>query len=362
MALRAVVLLTLLALVAAACGGGSESQSQQSSGPVKVKYLLPFSRSIAFWPVHLAEELGYFRDEGLDINSEATDGSSFVIQQVAAGNAEFGIAVAGPVLLGYERNQNFTSVYDFLTGNGFNLWVPSDSPVQRIEDIQKGANIAIKDLEGGEIPGLNVQLQRAGLQPDVDVHYQQFGDNASLAADMLAKNKAAAMEISWNSLVGVQLALGKMGKQLRCITCAATDQEATESVVVSKDFLKDHRNLVEGMGRALAKATLFGQTNPKAALAIMKRVNPEEQTDAEYARTYFDAALQIMKPRAPQSQFGWQDPATWQRSMDLLLAPGIPSGLSDKVDIGALVSNDLVGAYNNFDHDAVTKQARDFKA
>jgi NitT/TauT family transport system substrate-binding protein len=362
---KLVAFLIPLALALAACGGGDEGDggSGAAAEPVgKISILLPFNRSIAFWPIHIAEEQGFFKDAGLDVTSEATDGSSFVVQQVAAGKSPVGIAVAEPVLLGYEQNSNFVSVYDLLTGNVFDLWVLADSQVNTIADIPKGSAIAIKDQAGGEIPRLNVQLEQAGLKPGADIDYKQFGENPAVAADLLLKGEAAALEISWNSLVGVKLALQKEGKELRCLTCDSSAALASESMIVSKQFLADHRDVVEKLGRAIAQGTLFGQTNPDAALAIMKRVNPEEQVDEAYAKAYFDAAIAIMKPRQPQNQYGWQDPAAYQRSMDLLLTPGIPAGLTGKINLNDVVNNDLVDAFNNFDHAAVTTAAKEAKA
>jgi NitT/TauT family transport system substrate-binding protein len=361
---KLVALVLPLALAAAACGGGNDTQQASSSGggnPGKITILLPFQRSIAFWPVHIAEEQGYFKAAGLDVTSEETDGSSFVVQQVAAGKAQVGIAVTEPAMLGYEQNSDFVTVYDFLTGNAFDLWVLDSSPVQKIGDLPKGSSVAIKDQAGGEIPRLNVQLQKAGLQPGSDVQYQQFGENASVAANLLMTNKAAAMEISWNSLVGVEQALKNEGKQLRCITCTETQTAAAESVIVNKDFLAKYRGTVIKLGRAIAQGTLFGATNPDAALAIMKKVNPEEQVNAEYAKAYFTKAVGIMKPRQPQNQYGYQDPAVYQRSMDLLLTPGIPAGLTSKIDLGVFVNNDLVPSYNEFDHEAVIQDAKNAK-
>jgi ABC-type nitrate/sulfonate/bicarbonate transport system substrate-binding protein len=178
---------------------------------------------------------------------------------------------------------------------------------------------------------------------------------------MLATKKAAAMEISWNSLVGVEQALKDQGVQLRCVTCTETETAAAESVIVNKDFLNRYKDAVTKLGRAIAQGTLFGATNPDAALAIMKKVNPEEQVNADFAKAYFTKAVDIMKPRQPNNQYGWQDPAVYQRSMDLLLTPNIPAGLTSKIDLGAFVDNSLVPAYNQFDHDAVVNDAKNAK-
>lgn len=378
-------LTAILGLVVAACGGGGggttttlqtaepttsveatttsspDVSTSTSAAPAvtEVSYFLPFLRSIAFWPTHLAEELGYFEEEGLAVTSEATDGSSFVVQQVAAGNADFGIATADPVLLGFEQTQNVISVYEYLTGNVFDLWVLDSSPVQAIADLD-GQVVAVKDLAGGEIPQLNVLLKNAGLEPGVNVDLLPVGESAATAADALSNGDVSAFMVSWNSLVATRVALDAQGEQLRCITCNAELALGSEVVVVSADFLESNRDLVVGQGRALAKATLFGETNPDAALAIMATVNPEEQADPEFAAAYFDAAIFVTTPRQPTNLFGWHDVAAWERSMNNLLAPDVPTALSGEVDLSVLINNDLVEEYNDFDHDAVIRQANEY--
>jgi ABC-type nitrate/sulfonate/bicarbonate transport system substrate-binding protein len=175
----------------------------------------------------------------------------------------------------------------------------------------------------------------------------------------MSKGETEALMISWNSVVGVKEALKKEGKELRCVTCTAEQNLASESVIVNNKFLADHRDVVEKLGRAMAQATVFGATNPDAALAIMKRVNPEEQVDEAYAKAYFTAAVDITKPRQPTNKFGWHDVEAYNRSMQLLLTPGNPSGLAGPVDLAKVISNDLVDAYNNFDKAAVETAAKE---
>jgi NitT/TauT family transport system substrate-binding protein len=326
--------------------------------PQKVKFFLPFLRSIAFYPVHLAEELGYFKQEGLDITSEKTDGSSFVVQQVAAGNSPLGIATADPVLLGFDKSPNFQVVYDFLTGNVFDLYATDASKITQIADL-KNKTVGVKDMSGGEVPGLRVRLEKAGLHPGQDVQIQAVGESAAAQAEALRSGRIDAFMVSWNSAVGLKQALAKENIKLQCLTCDAQSGTAAESVIASNDFIKNDQDLLIGMGRALAKATLFAETNPDAAIAIMKKVNPEEQTDPEYAKAYFADALAITKPR--EGKFGLASVDTWKREMDFLLLPGTQTGLEKPVDLQALINNSFVEQYNTFDHDAVMKQAKDYK-
>lgn len=329
-------------------------------GPVKV--LLSFQQGISFWPLHLADKLGYFKDEGLDVKIEVADGSPFVVQQVSAGNEPFGVPVPEPAMLGYAQNPSFVSIYEFLTSNTFNLWVREDSPIRQLSDLKPGSTVGITRQSGGDIPRLTVTLDKVGLTVGKDVNFVEFGFNTANAAEMLQQKKADVVSISWNMFVGANLALEKQGVKLRCLTCDESDQYAAESIIVSKDFLTKHKAAVEGFGRALAKATVFGQTNPKAALEIMKQVAPEEQTDPDYAKTFFAAALEVTKPRTEKRQFGWQDQTVYQRSMEAMLDPKNPQGLEKAIDLDDFVNNDLVGAYNDFDRDAVKQQAEEWES
>jgi NitT/TauT family transport system substrate-binding protein len=350
----------LLSTTALAQSPSAAPETGAPSGTTEVAYLLPFLRSIAFWPVHVAEEVGYFEEEGLSVASEATDGSSFVVQQVAAGNAEFGIATADPVLLGYNSSPTFQLVYDFLTGNVFDLWTVADSGVASIADLD-GKVVAVKDLSGGEVPGLEIALEKAGLTPGGNVQIQPIGEEPAIQAEALRSGQVAAFMVSWNSLVGVRHALEAEGVELVCLTCESDQLLGSEGVIVPQAFVDSNPELVAGAGRALAKATLFGETNPDAAMAILATVNPEEQTDPELAETYFNAALEITAPRPPDMLYGEVDEEAWARSMELLQSPDLPSGLPGPVDLEALINNDFVADYNDFDHDAVIEQANNWE-
>jgi len=349
------------ALMTGVLAGAALSSGATAQELTPVQVLTPFGGSaIAFYPPYVADALGYFEEEGIDATVEGADGSSFVVGQVAADAAQFGIATADPVLLGYAASPNFEIIYDLLTGNVFDLWTTSDSGVTGLADL-KDKVVAVKDLQGGEIPGLEVALTKAGLTPGTDVTIQPVGEEPAIQAETLKNGTAAAFMVSWNSLIGVKDALAAEGVELTCLTCDASTSLGSEGIVAPSSLIADNPDLVAGFGRALAKATLFAQTNPQAALAILKAANPEEQADPDYATKYFDAALAITDPRDPDNLYGQIDQDAWARSMELLQDPSIPSGLTEPVDLDALVNNDLVEQYNDFDHDAVIAQANEYE-
>ena len=336
------------------------AQARSVGGPPplkKFRVLLPFKVGITFFPISVANELGYLKDEGIDLDLQVANGSSAVVQQLAAGNAEIGVILAPNTLLGFSEGVKYKAFYDFLTKNTFDVKVIDSSPINRPADL-KGKRIGTIDLTRGDLPLLRAELQRAGLNPQRDVQMVALGFNMALHAQALKDGRVDALNISWNNTVGVEA----VGVKLKCITCDEQFQLASETTVAPDGIFQQDRRYIIGFGRAMAKATLFAETNPDAAIAIMKKVAPQEQTDPAFTKTFFAAALAVMKPRQP-GKYGLQDIGGWERLQDFMTAPveGQPTGLQTKVDVNQLVTNELVQEFNKFDVEAVRKQAMEYR-
>ena len=323
----------------------------------KFRVLLPFRDGITFFPLSTANQLGYMKEEGIDLDLQVVNGSSAVVQQLAAGNAQMGVILAPNTLLGFAEGVRYKAFYDFLTRNTFDVRVLPDAPINRLADL-KGRNVGTIDLTRGDLPLLRAQLQRAGLNPARDVLFVALGPTMSVHAQALKEGKVQALNLSWNNTVSVEAAGGK----LKCVTCDSEElQLASETTVATEAVYRQDRRYVVGLGRAMAKATLFAETNPEAAIAIMKKVAPQEHTDPAFTRTFFNAALVIMKPRQP-GKYGLSDIGGWDRLQNFMAVPTEgATGMTTRVDVKQLVTNELVDEMNRFDAEAVRRQARGYR-
>ena len=323
----------------------------------KFTVLLPFRVGITFFPLSVAQELGYMREEGIDLDLQVVNGSSALVQQLAAGNAQMGVILAPNTLLGFAEGVRYKAFYDFLTRNTFDVRVLPGAPISKLADL-KGRNVGTIDLTRGDLPLLRAQLQRAGLNPARDVLFVALGPTMSVHAQALKEGKVQALNLSWNNTVSVEAAGGK----LKCVTCDSEElQLASETTVATDAVYRQDRRYVVGLGRAMAKATLFAETNADAAIAIMKKVAPQEHTDPAFTRTFFNAALVIMKPRQP-GKYGLSDIGGWDRLQNFMAVPTEgATGMTTRVDVKQLVTNELVDEMNRFDAEAVRKQARDYR-
>jgi len=140
--LRKILAALTLASVAA-------TAAAQSAPPLKkFRVLLPFKDGITFFPISTANQLGYLKEEGIDLDLQVVNGSSAVVQQLAAGNAQMAVILAPNTLLGFAEGVKYKAFYDFLTRNTLDVKVLPNSPINKLADL-KGKNIGTIDLTLG---------------------------------------------------------------------------------------------------------------------------------------------------------------------------------------------------------------------
>jgi NitT/TauT family transport system substrate-binding protein len=315
--------------------------------------MLPFLPSVQYYTPLIAQGLGYFEEEGLNVDVQPSEGSSFVVQQVAAGNITIGLPGSQSILLGYQQSPNFKVVY--VHGNrDFDIYVPDSSPIESVEDLA-GGTVGSPDLAGGEALSLRINLEQAGVADEVRI--EALGYNEPGMAEQISSGRVDALSVYWATAAIAEY----LGIPMRCITCDPSQPQVGESWIVSEDYLAENPDAVIGVLRALAKATLFAQTNPDAAVAILQEVNPEGSQDPEQLRNSMDWALEVTAPPDEQP-FGYVDLEAWQALMDSMLIPDAESGLTGPVDLDSLIDASLLGQANDFDHDVVIQEATEYPA
>src|SRR5438105_13567451 len=112
----------------------SQALSQGASPLKKFRVLLPFRDGITFFPLSTANQLGYLKEEGIDLDLQVVNGSSAVVQQLAGGNAQMAVILAPNTLLGFAEGVKYKAFYDFLTKNTFDVKVLPDAPLDKPAD------------------------------------------------------------------------------------------------------------------------------------------------------------------------------------------------------------------------------------
>lgn len=333
----------LLALTAAGCGGSDAGTHTEG----ELEVMLSYKKSIAWLPLLVAEERGYFDEEGVKISLEATSGSGFVTQQVLADNVIVGWAGAPDVAVAYSRDSDIRSPMCNLTSNIFRIVVPQDSDIEEVADL-KGKTLGIAEAGGGEEPIVNAPLKDAGLERDVDVAILPIGDAGPASLNAILDGKVDAYAGSYPD-ISTLTADGRL--VTRDITPSAYDAIPGDCLVTTKDHLADEgtRKDILGMARAWARGAVFAAAHPDEALEIACRQVPQECEDMDFARQYLEDTIALFGD-IDGAVYGAVPLDAWETTIAVLRDSGAIGSDVNAEDLGA--GEDIrafVEEYSDFD-------------
>lgn len=340
-------IIAAVALLALAAPSGAQTK--------EVRLALSFPNGAA-WPyLSVAEEMGYFRDEGIKVTIISLNGSAASYKAMATGQAEFAFSGPAQVLNGLAAGEHAQSFYTAYQGHVFQFAAPADGPYKRIADL-KGQKIGISTVAGGQYPYLLATLKNAGLTvgPGKDVEIAEVGRGGA-AAVALQQKRVAAYSASFVDLMGIELA----GMKLHRFNEGPTSTFISDSLIATDATLQKDRQAAIGLGRAIAKATVFCMENEAACWNIITKHVPDNGRKPEFTKPLLAYTLELhqLRPEA-QGRWGYQSPKAWEAIDEYLIDSG---QLKEKVDYRKAFTDDLVPEINRFDADKVRAEARNYR-
>lgn len=380
----AVSLLAASLLLLASCGGskpaspapaspapapGSSAPATAPAAPApapakqltKIRTLMPTAVDEAFAPYPVAKYLGYFEEEGLDVELITTGGSTEAAIQIAAGNGEFGAPSPAQVVAGLQSTigMQVQFFYNLYYKNIWSLTVLPDSPIKEISEL-KGKKIGVSSMGSSGILYAKAFLQKAGIDGEKDVTFIAIGTGAQGAAAI--KSGQVDAVAYWDA----QLAkLETTGLKMRDLPHdKSLDDLPDASVLARTKLLKEKPELAIGFGRAIAKAYIFTLANPEAAVRITWKVVPESRDKTMDEATALKSAIAVNKSRmaiwnSPKNggKYGKFVDEDWKQVVDFMYDRKM---LTEKVPTSKIFTNEFSDKINTFDKAAVEKQAREF--
>jgi len=343
--------LVVILLVGAACGGDDEGPTS-ASGNDSLRFIFPNEGDpeIIFYAYWVADDLGYFEDEGLDVTPLGSDGSSGATQQLIAGQADAGIPFSASPLEAASKGLDMRYVYTYSTAQNFGIFVPSESDIEGIEDLE-GTTIGITEADGGEIPVIEASLRRVGLEPS-DVEMLAIGEGSPSTLAAIEKGEVDAYSSSFGDFLILQTA----GLDMRDITPSEFDNYPAHGVSTTMAAIEQKGDALAKLGRAMAKATLFCHTNREACKTILKRLNSAQFEDEALADVELDRLLSITE--VPEGeQIGAPNREAWEAYNDFWVET-TPD--AEPADLDEFLVDDFVDDFNDFDHEAVIEEAENY--
>jgi NitT/TauT family transport system substrate-binding protein len=347
------------AMTLAACGGGDGGDSGNGSGDdvVTIDFLQPLPKSMAFYPLFVGEQLGYFEEEGIEVNLlPSGDVPATVI--VPTGRADIGATAASFIMQAAATGEDFVVPYEYYQKNVFSMVTTSDSGVTEIADLE-GANIGITSEAAGDAGLARSALQSAGLTPGEDVTVTVAGEGGPAVAEALRTGELDAFTGAFNDIVALSVALKSEGIELVDITPDSFAIFPASSMVVTTETLENDRDVLVRFLRAWAKATYAGLESPDMVYGMAREEVPEETADEEFGRAFLEASVTLQEPAAGTDRFGEVRPEAWDAVQEDLIAGG---ELEEAVDMEPYLDNSLIDDVNDWDRAEVEQEVEDWLA
>jgi NitT/TauT family transport system substrate-binding protein len=318
-------------------GGGDGDASTQSKELEKVELLLSYQRSIAFIGEIIAQEQGYFADEGLEVETTPTEGGQFVIQQIIAGNQKYGLAGTQNVDVGVSQGSALQAIWEH-DRDIILIAAPADSDVESVEDLA-GKSLGITDPGSGEISFVHGVLDGAGVKDEVDMPAIGYGPSAYAA---LESGKVAAYSGYTNDIA----ALEAEGLKMKNILPEEYRGQPNNTLFGTADTVAnpDDRETMIKIARAWNRGTVFALNDPEAALKIACEYVPEECKDMNAARAFMNATLNGIKPREG-AELGAFDYGALETQAGLLSDDDLGP---EPINFEEVFTNDYIGEINDF--------------
>lgn len=307
----------------------------------------------------LAQQLGWYRDEGLDVTIQTAANNGLIIQLLLTGKAQFGMLGPDPILLAAaEKPVPLKYIYAIARKMIFAGVVKHDSPISSFGDM-KGKVIGLPSLSSQLIPFVNSRLAEFGLS-EKDVKLVDLGYGVA-SMDAL-KNGTIDMFVAWPGLFA---AFENAGYKFKVLPDAPWQKDYYGiGLATTNDYLAKNPDVVEKIGRGLAKSTVLLKANPDVMIEPFWKALPtqaplpidDRQKAFEKERNILRATASQMRVDELPATFAWgsQDRATWERHLKRLKEIKlVPESASINVD--DYFTDAFSAKYNAFDRDAVTK-------
>jgi NitT/TauT family transport system substrate-binding protein len=293
---------------------------------------MPYIPNVQFAYMYVADKAGYYAQEGLTITFDYNFETD-VVQRVAQGTVQFGMASADSVLLA--RSQGLPVMTVATTSQRFPtvLYSKAEQNITTPADL-RGKTVGIPGRFGASYIGL-LALLYANKIPESDLNIQEIGF-AQVPA--LIEDKA---QVASGYGKNEPIQLEQQGVKVNVISVADSYPLASDGIIASEKLLADDPQLVQ----AFVRATMHGMQdvidNPQAAFDTSLTYIPEAQLgDSALQRKVLDATIPYWQSDlTKQHGLGYSNPEAWQATATFLHDAGI---LKADVDVAKSYTNDLI--------------------
>jgi NitT/TauT family transport system substrate-binding protein len=352
-------------LMVAAVGLTSSAQAEDALKKVRIGIGTLALNATYPW-VMMPPVLGYWKEEGYDVEVFAANNSLQAIQLMAAGNVDMVEVNTGPLMQAAADNNVAIRAIMVNTVIDWSLIALESGPLKTITDF-KGKTVGVSSLGTGGVALLKSYVAANGLNPETDITFVAVGVGPS-ALETLRSGRVDGL-MYWGSAI---TSFEVTGLKFRYFFDPQWRKYPDFSLTTLQSTIEKDPKMVEGIIRGAAKASLFAMTNPECVRKLHWARYPDTKpTGADEAKLIKDELARIKGQQDGMQEalelgggklWGNVSPQDFAKLQDFFLETKvIKAKLADpmKYMIGIPGFFEKV---NTFDHAAVVKQAEECRA
>ena len=315
-----------------------ESGDPGELDPVRLAFA--FAPDFSMPGYFVSQELGFYEEQGVEVELQIVDGTSSVIQQLASGQSDIG--VGGPpsaLMIAQTEGADVLSFYQIDQENIFAVVVPESSDIESMEDL-RGETIGISDFSGGEVPIVRAALATADLVEGEDVELLPVGDSPPTVAQALESGEIVAYAGGDQTTLGIRA----IGVEFRNILPDSFASIPGNIAIVSRSYFEENTDVVTRFARAFTMGTYYSSVKFDEALEMGCEFAPENCVDEDFTQLGFEYYTGIQQPAG--DLYGEIAMEGWQAAADILVEA---EELPEDFDIGTVIDTSVIEDANDFD-------------
>lgn len=279
--MRRLVLSAALILTAAIFGMVAPGTASAES------FKLAFSTWVGYGPFYIAQDKGYFKDEGVDVELVKMEDPKLRFTALLAGRIDM-LATTIDTMVLYLKTPDALSFVGVIDDSNGGDGVVANKDIKTIADL-KGKKVAFSEGSTSHFY-ITVLMEDAGIsEKDIQVVNMTAGDAGSA---FVSKQVDAA--VTWEPW----LSRGKATDHGHLLADSSTTPGLiTDIMVATKDTIANNGDKVGGVVRAWAKAVDFWKAHPDEGNVIMAKgvggwlKDPKVFADVLTGIKYYDAQM-----------------------------------------------------------------------
>lgn len=307
------------------------SSAQPTAELIPVALGLGYIPSVQFAPFYVAQEKGFFAEQGLQVELRNGIETDF-LKLVALNEIHFAIGSGDQVILG--RAQGLPLTYVLTWYNQFPVGVMSlaEKNITTPQDLV-GKTVGIPGMFGASLVAWKALVDAYQLDENA-ITLQSIG--FTQAAAVQAGRVDAALDYMSNGPVQLRLA----GKEVNVIPASDAIDLPSNGLITNAQVLAEQPEVVQKMTDALLAGIRYTLEHPDEAFAISLKAVPEAGGENEATnRAVFDASLALWQP-GPVG-LGRCDPTAWDEAAAFMRATGL---IDVDVATDGIFTNEFVDA------------------